>query len=43
MKILILCGLNLNLLGRRELQIFGSPILTRVTERLAELASSLRV
>ena len=43
MKILILNGPNLNLLGRREPHIYGSMTLADVQKKLEELAKELKV
>lgn len=43
MKILVLHGPNLNLLGRREPHIYGSLTLADVNRKLEELAKELRV
>lgn len=43
MKILCLHGPNLNLLGRREPQIYGAMTLAELNERLQSLARELKV
>lgn len=43
MKILILHGPNLNLLGMREPDVYGSLTLDEINKRLSELGSSLGV
>jgi 3-dehydroquinate dehydratase II len=43
MKILVLHGPNLNLLGRREPHIYGAMTLADVNKKLEELAKELRV
>ncbi len=43
MKILVLHGPNLNLLGRREPHIYGAMTLKELNERLEKLAGELKV
>jgi 3-dehydroquinate dehydratase-2 len=43
MKILVLHGPNLNLLGRREPHIYGAMTLAEVNKKLEELAKEMRV
>lgn len=42
-KVLVLHGPNLNLLGRREPQVYGRDTLARIDERLATLAAEAGV
>ena len=43
MRILVLHGPNLNLLGRREPQVYGTMTLAEINQRLEALARSLKV
>jgi 3-dehydroquinate dehydratase-2 len=43
MKILVLHGPNLNLLGRREPHIYGAMTLAEINRKLKDLAKELRV
>ena len=43
LKVLVIHGPNLNLLGRREPQIYGSTTLEQINTRLAELAKDINV
>lgn len=43
MKILVIHGPNLNLLGKREPEIYGTLTLEEINNRLASLAKELRV
>lgn len=43
LKVLVVHGPNLNLLGRREPQIYGSTTLDQINTRLAALASDINV
>ena len=43
LKVLVIHGPNLNLLGRREPQIYGSTTLDQINTRLAELAREINV
>ena len=43
LKVLVIHGPNLNLLGRREPQIYGSTTLDQINTRLAELGKDLNV
>lgn len=41
MKVLVLNGPNLNLLGKREIDVYGKNTLDEINERLEELAGEL--
>ncbi len=43
LKVLVIHGPNLNLLGRREPQIYGTATLDQINARLAELAKEINV
>src|SRR4030095_3950161 len=43
LKILVVHGPNLNLLGRREPQIYGTTTLDQINTRLADLAREINV
>lgn len=43
LKVLVIHGPNLNLLGRREPQIYGTTTLDQINERLAELGKEINV
>ena len=43
MKILVIHGPNLNLLGRREPGVYGAQTLPQINERLQELAEKMNV
>ena len=43
LKVLVVHGPNLNLLGRREPQIYGTATLDQINARLAELAKEINV
>lgn len=43
LKVLVIHGPNLNLLGRREPQIYGTTTLDEINARLAELAKEMNV
>lgn len=43
LKVLVIHGPNLNLLGRREPQIYGTTTLDQINARLAELAREINV
>ncbi len=43
LKVLVIHGPNLNLLGRREPQIYGTTTLDEINARLAELAKEINV
>jgi 3-dehydroquinate dehydratase II len=43
LKVLVIHGPNLNLLGRREPQIYGTTTLDEISARLAELAKEINV
>ncbi len=43
LKVLVIHGPNLNLLGRREPQIYGTTTLDQINARLAELAKEINV
>jgi len=43
MKVLVVHGPNLNLLGRREPQIYGTTTLDQINARLADLAKDINV
>ena len=43
LKVLVIHGPNLNLLGRREPQIYGTTTLDQINTRLGELAKEINV
>src|SRR5688572_33391684 len=43
LKVLVIHGPNLNLLGRREPQIYGTVTLDQINARLADLAKEINV
>jgi 3-dehydroquinate dehydratase-2 len=43
LKVLVIHGPNLNLLGRREPQVYGTTTLDQINARLAELAKEINV